>query len=243
MRSINKKMREYIYQLVKSEGRSGKIYSVFMMIIIFLSLLPLTMKGDNYYMNIIDSMTVTLFVIDYLMRWVTADYYYGKRSVIAFVRYPFSLMALIDLLSILPSISVINDAFRVLRISRFLRAMKVIRVLKSFRYSKNLQTILNVLRKQSGMLIAVTILACAYIFVAALIVFNIEPETFDHFFDAIYWATVSLTTMGYGDIYPISMCGRFFTMISAFLGIAIIALPAGIITAGYMHEMNKDVQS
>ena len=64
-----------------------------------------------------------------------------------------------------------------------------------------------------------------------------EPETFNTFFDAVYWATVSLTTVGYGDIYTISVAGRAITMISAILGIAIVALPAGIITAGYMTEI------
>ena len=74
---------------------------------------------------------------------------------------------------------------------------------------------------------------------SALIIFNVEPQTFDTFFDAIYWATVSLTTMGYGDIYPVSMAGQVITMLSAILGIAIVALPASIITTGYMEEINE----
>ena len=60
------------------------------------------------------------------------------------------------------------------------------------------------------------------------------------FFEAIYWATVSLTTVGYGDIYPVSTLGRIITMVSSVFGIAIVALPAGIITAGYMKEIDKD---
>ena len=67
-----------------------------------------------------------------------------------------------------------------------------------------------------------------------------EPDSFGSFFDAVYWATVSLTTVGYGDIYPVSTLGRIITMISSVFGIAIVALPAGIITAGYMNEINKD---
>ena len=68
-------------------------------------------------------------------------------------------------------------------------------------------------------------------------VFNVEPESFDNFFEAIYWATVSLTTVGYGDIYPVTSVGRVITMISSVFGIAVVALPAGIITAGYMKEL------
>ena len=78
------------------------------------------------------------------------------------------------------------------------------------------------------------------ILISALVMFNAEPETFGNFFDAIYWATVSLTTVGYGDIYATSVVGKVITMISAVFGIAIVALPAGIITAGYMDEIGKN---
>jgi len=75
---------------------------------------------------------------------------------------------------------------------------------------------------------------------SALIMFQVEPNSFDTFFDAIYWAVVTLTTVGYGDIYPTSDIGRIVSMLSSFMGIAIVALPTGIITAGYMNELDKD---
>ena len=74
---------------------------------------------------------------------------------------------------------------------------------------------------------------------SSMILFNVEPESFGTFFDAVYWATVSLTTVGYGDIYPVTAVGRAVTMVSSIFGIAVVALPAGIITAGYMSELNK----
>ena len=67
-----------------------------------------------------------------------------------------------------------------------------------------------------------------------------ETTRFETFFDAIYWATISLTTVGYGDIYPVTTIGRIVTMISSVFGIAIIALPSGVITAGYLEEVNKE---
>ena len=97
-----------------------------------------------------------------------------------------------------------------------------------------------VFHRQKDSLTVVCVLAVGYIFISALVIFNVEPETFNNFFDAIYWATVSLTTVGYGDIYAVSMAGKVITMISSVFGIAIVALPAGIITAGYMEELNKD---
>ena len=83
----------------------------------------------------------------------------------------------------------------------------------------------------------------AYIFVSALVIFNVEADSFNTFFDAIYWATVSLTTVGYGDIYPVTTAGRIITMISSLFGIAVVALPAGIITAGYMEIIEKGGES
>lgn len=70
--------------------------------------------------------------------------------------------------------------------------------------------------------------------------FQVEPDSFDTFFDAIYWAVVTLTTVGYGDIYPTSEIDRIVSMTSSFMGIAIVALPTGIITAGYMRELSRE---
>ena len=86
---------------------------------------------------------------------------------------------------------------------------------------------------------AVGSLAIGYILISALIIFNVEPQTFRSFFEAVYWAIVSLTTVGYGDIYPVSVIGRTVAMLSSFFGIAIVALPAGIVTAGYMNSIKN----
>ena len=126
-----------------------------------------------------------------------------------------------------------------LKIFRLIRTFRMFRVFKAVRYSKNIANIINVFKKQKDSLLVVCVLAIGYIIVSALIVFNIEPDTFPTFFDAVYWATVSLTTVGYGDIYAVSAAGKFITMVSALFGIAIVALPAGIVTAGYMEEINR----
>jgi voltage-gated potassium channel len=99
------------------------------------------------------------------------------------------------------------------------------------------------LKESKDSLVAVCLLAIGYILVSALVIFNVEPESFKSFFEAIYWATVSLTTVGYGDIYPVSALGRIITMVSSVFGIAIVALPAGIITAGYMTELQKSKEA
>lgn len=148
-------------------------------------------------------------------------------------------MAIIDMLSILPSLTILNSSFRLLKLFRLLRTLKVLRAFKIIRYSKSFEIISNVFKKQKKVLTAVATMAISYILVSALVVYNVEPESFKTFFDAVYWATISLTTVGYGDIYPITTIGRIVTMVSSAFGIAIIALPSGVITAGYLEEINK----
>ncbi len=234
-------MRKRIFEIIdvsNGEDKFSRIYDCTMIIVIGLSLLPLAFKQTGTILNIIDKSTVTIFIIDYLLRLITADYKYGEGA-LSFVRYPFSVMAIIDLISILPSFTFFNTSFKLLRIIRMARAMRTFRILKIIRYSKSFAILTKVLKTSKDSLIAVCTLAVAYIIISALVIFNVEPNTFNNFFDAIYWATVSLTTVGYGDIYPVSTVGRVVTMISSVFGIAIVALPAGIITAGYMSFIDK----
>lgn len=239
-------MRKRIFEIIepaKMDNKLSRIYDLGMIVIIVLSLLPLAFKQDMLMLDVIDKVTVTIFIVDYLLRWMTADYKFQTSGLSPFLRYPFSGMAIIDLISILPSVTVINSGFRVLRVVRMMRAMKVLRIFKSIRYSKSFEIISSVISKSKDSLIAVSLLAVGYILVSALVVFNVEPDSFNTFFDAIYWATVSLTTVGYGDIYPVTTTGRIVTMLSSVFGIAVVALPAGIITAGYMSELNNEMKN
>ena len=235
-------MRKRIYEIIETADSSDKIsriYDVIMLVVIVLSLLPLMFYEQNEFLQILDKIAVVVFIIDYLLRLFTADYKLNKRA-LSFFLYPFTPMAIIDLLAILPSFDIIAPGFRVLKIFRLLRSLRVFRALKIIRYSKSFEIIGNVVKSQKKPLVSVGILALGYVFISALIMFNVEPATFQNrFFYALYWSTISLTTMGYGDISPISDLGRLTTMISSLVGIAIVALPSSIITAGYMSELQN----
>ena len=240
--SGNAMTRKRIFSVIeKSDGNDlwSSVYDYAMIVLIVASLVPLAFKSDALGFRIVDAVCVAVFGIDYLLRRITADYKFGKRSVGSFLRYPFSAMALIDLLSILPSLTVLNSGLKLLRVLRLIRACRVFRVFKALRYSKSITIIADTLKSSRDSLLAVGSLAVGYILVSALLIFNVEPDSFRTFFDAIYWATISLTTVGYGDIYPVSTLGRIVTMVSSVFGIAIVALPAGIITGGYMTELEK----
>lgn len=238
-------MRKKLYSIIEPAGNGTKLSSIYdfvMMATIIVSIVPLAFKETNLVFQWIDYITVGIFVLDYILRLFTADYKLNK-SVASFFVYPVTPMAIIDLLSILPSVTVLNSGFRLLKLFRLLRTLKVLRAFKFLRYSKSFDVIASVFKKQKKVLSAVATMAVAYVLISALVIYNVEPESFETFFDAIYWATISLTTVGYGDIYPITTIGRIVTMISSVFGIAIIALPSGVITAGYLSEINKDQDS
>ena len=230
--------RKTLFQIIEphqKENAIEKAYDVLMFLTIIISLIPLTTKSHTGIFMWLDFVSTIIFIVDYVLRLVTADYKLEKGK-LSFFLYPFTFLALADLLCILPSLFLLNNSLRLFKILRMLR---ILRVFKFIRYSKNIQILTNVLKKQKDSLMIVGLLALGYIFISALIIFNVEPSTFPNFFDALYWATISLTTVGYGDIYAVSTTGKIITMISSFLGIAIVALPAGIITAGYMKEIKE----
>lgn len=244
-------MRRRIYEVIELSQKGDRFsawYDSSMIVLITLSLVPLLFKETTPLLEWIDRICVSVFIVDYLLRLATADYKLGVSGPLAFVRYPFTFMALVDLLSILPSLSFLNAGFkllRLMRLSRFFRmlrmsrAFRVLRVLRAFRYSKSLRIIGEVLRRSKDSLIAVGTLALAFIVISAMVIFNAEPDSFDNYFEALYWATISLTAVGYGDIYPVTVVGRLVAMLSSIFGVAIVALPSGIVTAGYMRAIEQ----
>lgn len=228
----------------RNEKLSSRIYDWIMLFAIVIGIMPLMFREQYRIFWCFDLISGCCFFIDYLLRWMTADLHSKKNKYVAFALYPFTPMAIIDLLSILPTVNLLNPTFKVMRISRLL---KILRVIKFVRYFEPLGIILAVIRRQKIILCTVLSLALFYIFITALIMFNAEedinPETgrylFDNFFDAFYWAACTLTTVGYGDLYPISDVGRVISIISSMVGIAIIALPSGIVTAGYLDELKS----
>lgn len=240
-------MRRKLYNMIEQAKKGEKLslaYDIIMMIAIAASVFPLMFVEDHPLFHTIEQVTVSLFIVDYLLRWLTADYRLGKKG-LSFVVYPFTLWAIIDLLSILPAFSFIGKGFKIVRVTRLLR---IIRIFKFIRYTNKLQVLGRVVNKEKEVLLSVLGIAVFYVFLTALIMFNVEPHanpetgvpTFASFFDALYWATVTLTTVGYGDMIPITDVGRFISMLSSLFGVAIIALPSGVITASYLEELKAE---
>ncbi len=239
--------REVIYAVQNKTDKLqvlSYIYDSTMVIVIITSIVPLMFYGEYPLFMLTDRICVAIFIVDYILRWSTADLAAPNKKH-AFIKYPFTILAVIDLMSILPGLNLTHQAFKTMRVIRFL---KIFRVLKLVKHSRKIKMLLNVLKKEQQILSSVFVLAVFYIFFTALLVFNVEPHinattgetTFDSFFEALYWATITLTTVGYGDIVPTTDLGRLVSMFSALFGLAIIALPSGIITASYLEELRNN---
>ena len=238
--------RKRLLEVIEKGEKSDRVsiaYDLFMLIAITISILPLMFVNEYPIFRWIETVTVTIFILDYLFRWCTADIKI-KKGGWSFLLYPITPMAIIDLLSILPGLSILSRGFKILRLTRLFR---ILRLFKFLRYSDKLEILWNVIKKERGVLLTVLGIAVFYVFLTALIMFNVEPHinpttgvaTFNDFFDALYWATVTLTTVGYGDLCPVTDIGRFVSMLSSLFGVAVIALPSGVITASYLEELKS----
>ncbi|MDD4369783.1 MAG: ion transporter [Anaerostipes sp.] len=234
-------MRRRIYQIIgprNEEDVHNKVYNMFIVIISICSIIPLTFLHPQGILKSgllrLETITVYLLFLDYFLCWLTNDYRVKSHSPWAFILYPLSPIALLNILSLLPSLGLLPMQFTILRLCRMLKVMQ---------YSKSCSHIVKVFKKEKKTLFSVLIIAIFYIFLSALIMFIKEGGvTFHSFFDALYWATTALTTVGYGDVYPTTTVGRLISMISSLFGIAVIALPAGIVTAGFVDSITQEIK-
>lgn len=228
----------YIFSIVtpyhNHSSRASLVYDSVQLAAIILSLVPLAFRKYTPFFAVMEYCCVSVFILDYLLRWVTSRLRF-RKGWWSFVIYPFTPMAIIDMLSILPTFAVIGEAFHLFRITRL---FKIVRLLKFGRYSKELAILAQVLKEQRSVLLSVLILAIFYIVLTALLMFTVDDK-FENFFEALYWSTSALTTVGYGDVYPHNDVGRVISMVSSLVGIAIIALPSGVITASYLKLLEE----
>ena len=155
------KMRKRIYEIIESSSekdRIGNIYDIFMMIVILASVIQLCFKTEYLAFAIIDRIALTIFIIDYALRWMTADLKL-KKGWASFILYPFTFMALMDLISIFTAFKFVANTFKVLKIFRLLRTLRVLRLIKAVRYSKSIKMMKNVFINQKRPLLTVGLIA------------------------------------------------------------------------------------
>lgn len=229
------KIREKLYRVVEKDTEYFEWYDIMMLICIWVSIVPLIFKEQNKFTYVITIITTLIFVLDYILRWITSDYRLEK-GVISFIKYPITFSAIFDLTIIISCFSEFYNNPILTLFSTF----RILMIAKTLRYSKKFKIIKNVVEKNKDILKVVCGFTIGFIFVSALIMFQFEGQSFNNFFEAIYWSTTVLTTVGYGDICPKTEIGKLISIISSLVGIAFVALPTGIITTGFVEELNKE---
>lgn len=188
----------------------------------------------------IENITIAFFAIDYVMRLCTADFLYPEESKACAVRkYALSFTGLVDLLSFLPYYLPFffpagTIAFRMIRIIRIFRLFRI------NAYHDSLSVITEVIRGKKQQLISSVFIILVLMIASSLCMYSLEneaqPEVFKNAFSGVWWAASTLLTVGYGDIYPITTLGKIFGIIISFLGVGMVAIPTGIISAGFVDR-------
>ncbi len=244
-----KHLRSKVYDVIRDDDKnklSGTLFDTVIISFIVVNLIFIildTFHMPAWYRGIsrtVEILAVFVFTAEYLLRIWTAPLLYAHlRPATARLRYIFSLMALVDLVSILPFyLSIFLPTG--LTTLRALRAVRLIRVFKINRYNSSFFIMAKIFRKKAHQLISSAFVLFILMLVAAMLMYDIEslaqPDKFDNAFSGFWWAISTVTTIGYGDLYPITNAGKVLAGLIAFLGIALVAVPTGIISAGFVEE-------
>lgn len=194
--------------------------------------------------NYIEIFSVIIFSVEYICRLFTADLLYPKLSPIkAKLKYVFSFMAIVDLLAILPFYIPLILPID-LRVLRMLRIVRLLRIFKINRYTTALSSIATVFKRKKHQLISSIAVVLILMVISSVLMYNIEneaqPEAFSNALSALWWSVATLTTVGYGDIYPITVGGKILSAVMALLGIGLIAVPSGIISSGFIENIDNE---
>jgi voltage-gated potassium channel len=248
-----KKIKSHIYQIMEGTGTGDKAHRAFEYFIITLittNVLAVMLETEKAFhlrhagaLRKFDIFSVAVFTIEYLLRmWVCTSHERYKRPIGGRIKHALTPLALVDLLAILPFYLplVIPFDFRVLRAIRLIR---LARLLKVGRYSEALKLFGRVLKtKKEELLAAIFILFILLIVSSSLLYFvenQAQPDKFSSIPASMWWGVVTLTTVGYGDMYPITLAGKLLGAVVSLLGIGFIALPAGVLSAGFIEEIRK----
>ena len=193
-------------------------------------------ENARHLFGLFETVTYIAFSIEYIYRILQARKGLGIQS------YALSFFGIIDLLAILPfflPFIIAVDA----RAIRVLRLLRLVNVIKIGRHNKAINTLIKVIRSVRTE-VAVTLFASVVVVVFAGILMyyaehETQPEVFNNMSQSIWWAVATLTTIGYGDIYPITAMGKIIASSLAFVGVGLVAIPAGLISAAYVEEINN----
>lgn len=241
-------MKRLLYEILAAPApgdRLSKAFDIFIIALILLNLVSFVLGTvESLYASYkplfdwIEYVSLGVFTVEYIGRVWTCDLSDRYRGWSGRARFVASPLMVIDLLAILPGLLPFVGAD--LRVLRAFRIVRLLRVLKLARYSESIQLIGRVLVNKRGELITAMGMILIMILFASTVLYYAErhaqPETFGSIPHAMWWAVATLTTVGYGDVYPITIVGKLCGAVVAILGITLFAVPTGILAAAFQEE-------
>ncbi len=240
-------MEDFIRNLHQTNNKFNKVQK-FIFTIIILSIFSVVLETEIsiyttyaelfYYLNYFFAF---FFAVEYFLRLFTCHYRKNFKGIEGKIKYIFSFYSLIDLIAFLPFFIFpeYNELF-LLRIFRLIRLLKLANFVNKIEFVRNVFHVLNLKKKEIFFSIAITIFI---IFISSILLYLVEgnnqPEAFGSIIRSFWWATITLTTIGYGDVYPITILGKIATILISISGIGIIAIPTGIIAGAFSQSMSK----
>lgn len=217
---------------------AGRVFNILIQILILISVVTFSMETvpdlepqTRTMLRYVEIFCVLVFTLEYFLRIYVAD-----RK----LKFIFSFFGIIDFLAILPFYLAVGVDLRSLRALRFLR---LFRILKLVRYNKAMNQFSRAIKSAKEQIFLFIFITLILIYFAAVGIYyfehNAQPEHFSSIFDSLWWAIITLTTVGYGDVYPITVGGKVFTFIILMIGLGIVAIPTGIISSALTNSVDK----
>ncbi|TPN89216.1 ion transporter [Aquimarina algicola] len=252
-----KKLKKRSYEILE-KGAPDDTWSrrvdFFIIFLIFLNILAVILESvrslkEEYQLifDFIELFSICIFSIEYVFRiWSITEKEEYSKPISGRLKYLFSFFSIIDLLAIVPAyiplLATVDS-----RVIRGIRLVRLFRILKLSRYNRAFGLIRNVIRSKKEELVISLFAVLTLLVVASSLMYFIEnkaqPEAFSSIPATMWWGVATLTTVGYGDVYPVTVLGKFMAGIMAILGVGLFALPAGILANGFGDNLDSKNQS
>ena len=255
-----KNKKERVFEILQLGNRKDFISRACDVLIISLILINITVSicftfsGLSKYFplfRVIEMVTILLFTAELALRLWTAEFLYGKGKIKSALLYLISFNGVVEFWSIVPFYLPIIFPKGVIAFRMF-RVVRMLRLFQANTYSDAMSTIFIVIRRKRNQILSSMIMIFMVMIMASMVMYGFEhqaqPEVFDNAFSGLWWATSALLTVGYGDIYPVTPWGEVASIVITFLGVGMVAIPTGILSAGFteyekeqrMVQMTKD---
>ena len=242
-------MRRYFYNLLEQSNSSpwARLVNLLLMLLIMGNVVAVILASDReiylelqVFFDRFEMLSIVVFTIEYFLRaWVSVEDPRYPSALAGRIRYLVSPMALVDLIAILPFYLAIFFNID----TRFLRVLRLFRIFKLSRHFSAMSVLLTVIRTELPTLVSAIFIMLVLVVLASAGMFlverDVQPQTFGTIPRAMWWATITLTTVGYGDVIPVTAAGKVLGIFITILGVGMAALPAGIIASGFNREVHR----